>query len=520
MSPNTDKRPSDYKPLLFTTTVRNPERIKGFLNILKRYNGKILTNELAEQVEGDLIKFGLYRPLKINLQVKNKLNNGEELSDEEVSEIMRCNPQSHKEAGFLRGWPSRFDTHFKIAKELGFVFYQLGKPIEFSDIGLKFADNEHPEFEQQAFLNAFVKYQSNNPFRRVLNENVPLILLISVIKKLNEDEKFNNAGISRLEIPIILCWRDNNSEALYEKIKSLREKYGYEPSWETILDICDKLTEGRHNSQKDVTIMQELPDEFIRKMRLTGLITLRGFGKFIDINKKELEKVDYVLSNYSSYKKYDTEKEYFDYISQVDDRLLSLGLARKIDFEEENKLLAKWTSHYTWSTIKDELINLTKNNPSSTDEILKFIPSPLRLEFLTSLAIVSKYPTIKVVPNYISDDEGLPSTHAPGNNADIECYENAGCSLLEVTLLNGTVQVSREMPPITRHLEDKKIKNLNAVSFFIAPKIHEDTFRWIKFIDFKEKLTIFAYSIEEFVLKLEKNEEYFYQTTYQQYEQI
>ena len=119
------------------------------------------------------------------------MNNGTLLEDNEVLKILEDNPQSHKEAGFDYGWPSRFDTWFKISKQLGFVYYNVGEPITFSDIGLKFADNEHPEFEQQAFLNAFAKYQTNNPFRRVLNENVPLVLLLEVIKKLNSDSDFN-----------------------------------------------------------------------------------------------------------------------------------------------------------------------------------------------------------------------------------------------------------------------------------------------------------------------------------------
>jgi len=42
-------RKSEYKPLLFTTTLRNPERLKWFLGVLKNYNGQILTNELAKK---------------------------------------------------------------------------------------------------------------------------------------------------------------------------------------------------------------------------------------------------------------------------------------------------------------------------------------------------------------------------------------------------------------------------------------------------------------------------------------
>ena len=33
------KRKSTYKPLLFTTTVRNPERMKRLLHILSYFNG-------------------------------------------------------------------------------------------------------------------------------------------------------------------------------------------------------------------------------------------------------------------------------------------------------------------------------------------------------------------------------------------------------------------------------------------------------------------------------------------------
>ncbi len=56
---------------------------------------------------------------------------------------------------------------------------------------------------------------------------------------------------------------------------------------------------GEFKKFKPKSVMVDYPDEFIRKMRLTGLISLRGGGRFIDINKNEQEKVDYILKNYS-----------------------------------------------------------------------------------------------------------------------------------------------------------------------------------------------------------------------------
>ena len=325
------KRKSTFKPLLFTTTVRNPERTKRLLNLLSKFNTKVLTSELAEEIIAELIKYGVYRPMKISDVIKEKWSTSKKgefseilLTDKEVQEVLINNPQRHKEAGFEKGWASRFATYFDFAKELGFVYFWSGVKIEFSEIGLKLANSiqvdvkgdnilvsePHPEFEQQAFLLALAKYQRNNPFIRVLNDNVPLILLLQTINKLNADKDFNGAGILKLEIPLVLYWKDNDAESLYQRIKKLRQDHGFDPSWEIITEICrDEIMEGSDIERDNKSIMVDYPDEFIRKMRLTGLISLRGAGRFIDVNKNEINKVNYVLENYSKYPTFQTEKE-------------------------------------------------------------------------------------------------------------------------------------------------------------------------------------------------------------------
>ena len=65
-------RKAEYKPLLFTTTVRSPERMKGLLKIFSIFNGEKLTNLLATKIVGELIRYGLYRPMKQGSQVKAK----------------------------------------------------------------------------------------------------------------------------------------------------------------------------------------------------------------------------------------------------------------------------------------------------------------------------------------------------------------------------------------------------------------------------------------------------------------
>ena len=100
----------EYKPLLYTTTMRNPGRLKYMLYVLNQFEGQILDDDLATKICGETIRYGLYRPMKKLLSVQNKwtsTSNGEfseyMLTDDEVKLMLRRNPQSHKEAGFEKG---------------------------------------------------------------------------------------------------------------------------------------------------------------------------------------------------------------------------------------------------------------------------------------------------------------------------------------------------------------------------------------------------------------------------------
>ena len=493
------KRQSEYKPLLFTTTMRNPERLKDFLTVLAEYDGEILTDEIIGKVSKTLIQKGLYQPRKISHAIKDKWKNEIELSESETEKVFLDNPQSHKEAGFKKGWPTRFDTWFKIAKELGFVWYWPSEEIKFSESGKMLLDKEKPENELMVFANAFAKYQRQNPFRRVLNKNVPLILLIQTIKLLNDDSDYNGTGISRLEIPLLLCWQNDNAESLYREIKKLRKKYKYSPSNEVILELCYELL--NETKRDDNSILGDYPDDFIRKMRLTGLFSLRGGGRFIDINTKELATVNYILENYISYPELATEKDFFDYIGKVDHNLIATLSVFKAPARTTKAELEKWVNHYAWESIKTEMLNLAQKK-SSMDDILKVIEQPLRLEFLTSLAILKKLPNVAVKPNFVSDDEGLPTSFASGGNPDIECLEDQDTILVEVTLLTGTQQHIRESFSIHRHLEEYIKNGTKSYSVFISPKSFIDTERYFSFIK-KDGLEVRISDIDKFVSSLE-----------------
>ncbi len=524
------QRDAEFKPLLYTTTVRNPERYKDFMHILKRYDGSILTPDVVRDFECDLFVCGLYRPMIVPQSVKDKwstTSSGEfsdtPLTREEALSVYTQNDpltnpniKGHKEAGFAKGWESRFDTQFKLMKVLGFVDYDMGKPIRFSEIGDLLSQvvkidvtndsinrevvNAH--LEQYVFMQSFARQQRCNPYIRELNDNIPLILLLQVINLLNADSRYNNAGISRQELPLLIFWKDNSAQALYQRICKLRDNFGFDPSDEVIIDICiNEIMGGSYKKFKAKSIIMEYPDEFIRKMRLTGLITLRGAGRFIDINHLEDDRVAYILQNYSSYVKYDTKQAYFNYMSTIDSNLSTIAPIEVSD-KDSARLLNNWTSVYCWEGVKSEILLLAKKQPSS-DNVLRFIPAPARLEFLSALLIKIRYPHVDVIPNYPCDDEGLPTSTAGGGKGDIYCYEGDMGIIIEVTMSTGRNQTVMEIWPIGRHLEEFQGVKAGAVCYFIAPSIYTDSHSQIEFLKFSKELKIKPLSIVDFTSYLE-----------------
>ena len=261
---------------------------------------------------------------------------------------------------------------------------------------------------------------------------------------------------------------------------------------------------GEDIKRDEKSIMNDYPDEFIRKMRLTGLISLRGMGRFIDINKTELNKVQYVLDNYSDYKKYQTEREYFDYMAKEDENLIDLT-TEKISTEEHDHLLENWAKEYEFSTIKKELLILAKKGRSK-DKILKLLAHPVRLEFLTAIAVKSKFSQIQVIPNYPCDDEGLPTSTAGGGKGDIECYENSDGILIEVSMSAGRQQVQAESSPVARHLQNfKEIVN-SSMCIFIAPTIYPDTEDYYEWSRERKNIYIYPKTIDEFLDHIDSSE--------------
>lgn len=243
-------------------------------------------------------------------------------------------------------------------------------------------------------------------------------------------------------------------------------------------------------------------------MRMSGLLSLRGNGRFLDINRFEKELSEYVIENYMTYPKYDSEDDYIDYMGTVDSSILDIDDHIEIDFSDIRKVtLYKYAEQMTKDDVRKELITVCEKKESK-DSILRYINRPTRLEFLASIALVQNFKGLDVNPNYAVDDEGLPTFTASGGCADIECYDSDCDSYFEVTLMCGRAdQVNNEIIPISRHLKEAKAnRRQESFSVLVAPVIHEDTKEAAEWQKMKNDVDILTLDINEFISEIDEKD--------------
>jgi len=509
------ERQKEYKPLSFSTTMRNPARIVDFLDCILPFEGQILTDQVIHEIAVKLISKKLYKPTFIgkDSRLKNIYNSEDNFSFEDTEYIIQNSPQKHKEAGFEAGWSSRFDTWYKLSMEFGFVYYAMNAPIEISTTGHMLIDavREVPKNDdkiQNVFLNAMMKYQTNNPFRKNSNDNAPLPLLLNVIKKLKDDPEERDSGIFIKELSMIICWSDNNAETLYKEIKAFRKKYHFTYSDEVIYSRCLQILNADSSKKNRFKISQitgEAVDEFIRKMRITGLISLRGNGRFVDFNSFETERIDYIIRNYTVFDSFSSKKDYFKYMGNIDSYIFNIQHQEPTDISAvKERTISYWAEKHDKDFIYNELSIACSRNESH-DPILRIIDKPTRFEFLTSIALKQHFKDLIIRPNYKSDDEGIPTFTAAGGMADIECFDKDCNPLVEVTLMQARTQATNEMPAITRHLIEaiEKYPNTKVFTLFIAPVLHADTIYMAKFSKFQYNVDIVTLNVKDFIKKLD-----------------
>jgi len=499
--------------------MRNPDRIAGFLNQMRPYENQILTTDIIFKIIYGVIRNKLYKPSYINRNdLYKEIWNSEEITfdNSQIIDIINNTPQHHKEAGYDYGWESRFQTWYSLSQEFGFVYYSKGTKLLISESGHLLIDaynQDTPDEEkiQNVFLNAMVKYQSNNPYRKNSNTNIPLVLLLKVLILLREKPIKNNSNLSRSELSLFICWNDFDADSLYKLIEKIRNDVGFNCTDEYMYNICLEILGYKSNAEKELVknyfkiekICGESVDEYIRKMRSTGIISLKGNGRFLGLNSFESNKIDFILSNYNNLKEFESKEDYYKYLGSIDNHFILLHneVNHEVEYNVKINTLYDIAKKYSKEEILEELLILSAKK-ESRNPIFKYIPAPTRLEFLTSISLAQTLKKCIIQPNYSIDDEGYPTMTARGNVPDIVCMdpENFMISNIEVTLMRGrTDQVNNEMIPIKRHLVSINKPSFEVFALFIAPTIHDDTKEIAAWFKHKDNVNIYTYSIDEYV---------------------
>ena len=545
------------KPWSITTTLRNPERLRDFLIVLKGLENSEWTFKNQRKYQILLIKERVYG------YGSNQFYNG--LSQKRIALIDdQTKKISFKQAEGIFNSKNYEDPAMRgrqsmnPLKKFGFVVIKDGK-IYITSLGKLFLKDNFDLGE--IFFRSFIKWQIPNPdsddYKLDDGYDIkPFIGVLHLIQKVNEiSEKSGKIvkGISKEEFslfcPTLVNYKLIGSYA--EQIIALREnlvgktKQEQKIIWNEYKNIFAKEFLGTSNTTKVKKLLSNLKDygdNAVRYFRLTRYIYIRGGGFYIDLEQRRRIEIENLIHFDNAQSKVFTSKEnYSEYISNISKPKLPWETKEKLAeiilkliedinlYEKEIGITPKSFLDYKKLSTDDLKIFINglrnyrrelqdKQNHQKSQEIeaiKKYIEElenifnsddkPILLEKLLSLGLNALNDALKIKPNYPVGDDNEPTFTAPANTPDIECFYEEHNAICEVTMLTARDQWYNEGQPVMRHLRDfeNKYQDKNAYCLFVAPKLHRDTINtfWtaIKYEYEGKKQKIVPLSINNFI---------------------
>ncbi len=542
------------QPLIsMSTTIRNPERLQGFLGVLKQIEGETFNSATQEKYQILLIKHRLYLPTKIPKQYIDLFKNSAEDITYDIAEKV-FHAQKYEDP------PMRGRQSVNPLNKLGFCIAKesLGA-VKITRLGNLFlSDNADIGY---IFFKSMLKLQLPNPlsddFTSKQGFNIrPLIATMHLIRAVS--------GLTQTEfslfVPTLTNYRNIKSYAkLICKRRALKRKKGIE-------SFDKKFLKGFYKSKtltdKQLSNPFEYGDNLMRYFRLTKYFQIiKGpFGRWkVNLEPSRIKEIEQLLSLYDgAAMKFENLDKYIEYLTDINqpalpwesdatksvDIIQSLTELVNSDFEslDVDKQIKVKEKHEALTNINladlgsKELEALISNLRAFRLEIIQLARDaklkrnierlkctladlkdkkklrdidPVGFEYLIAECFKIIDDEIEIKPNCVLDDNGNPIGFAPGNRADIEGYYNSFNSIFEATLDVSRHQVYRESIPVMRHLKDFGVKNPDKPSYciFIAPKIHDDTVNYfwyaVKFGFEGNRQKIVALDLEHFIEVLE-----------------
>ena len=549
------------KPWSITTTLRNPERLRSFLIVLKQLEGENWNLENQRKYQILLIKERVYG--YGNTQFYNGLTQGQiDLIDNQIKEISFEKAEEIFNAKNYEDPAMRGRQSMNPLKKIGLVVIKDEK-IFITSLGKLFLQDNFDLGE--IFFRSFIKWQLPNPdttdYKLENGYNIkPFIGVLHLINQVNQEslkigEKAK--GISKQEFslfcPSLINFGDIENYA--DKILKLREnqkgksKQGQKQIFENYKKVFAQEfleTANQEKIKKFLKNLKDYGDNAIRYFRLTRFLYIRGGGFYIDLEKRRQVEIENLLNfDNAESKEFESKEQYLDYIADISEPKLPweskeeyIKILKKLiedikDYEIKVNVKTKEFLEYQnfneeelkkyISELREyrrELQNEENHQKSQeVEQINDYIETlnrlsridrtlenrPVLLEKFSSLGLNALNDALKIKPNYPVGDDNEPTFTAPANTPDIECYYENFNTVCEVTMLNGRDQWYNEGQPVMRHLRDFENKNKDKKSYclFIAPKIHRDTLNtfWtsVKYEYEGSKQYIIPFTINDFV---------------------
>jgi hypothetical protein len=544
------------KPWSISTTVRNPERIRDFLIIIKTMEGLEWSRENQTKFQILLIQNRLYgygNPQfynGLNKEHIELLDSQNEITFSQAKEILES--KNYVGDGDLRGRQS-----FNPLEKMGFVYLDKNNKIKLTAVGNYFLEDNYDLGD--VFFRSFLKWQLPNfdarHYKKEDGYNInPFISTLHFINKVNEiwqDLGENPVGISKKEfaifVPTLINYENiqNVANNLIQFRKEIRTKENKkEFHYNYIKSFLE--TEDEKTIEKAIANTIEYTDNIIRYFRLTRFIYIRGNGHYIDLEPRRTIEINSLLEHFEGNAlEFENYEEFVEYLGDLNQPHLPWEtinflkeIAKKIireinDLEQEvslkqfefkdidelnlNELKIYITSLRDYRRIVQEEINHKKSQ--NTQELKEYIKNlkeiysipnrALMLEKYITLGLNALNDALRIRPNYLVGDDNEPTNTAPAGKPDIECFYNTFNAICEVTLLNGRDQWYNEGQPVMRHLRNFEENNSEKPSYclFVAPNIHRDTINtfWysVKYDYEGIKQKIIPLSINQFIELLE-----------------
>lgn len=517
------------KPWSITTTLRNPERLRSFLMVLKQLEGENWNLENQRKFQILLIKervYGYGSTQFYNGLAKKQIDliddQTKEISFEKAEEIF--NAKNYEDPA-MRGRQS-----INPLKKIGLVVIKDEK-IFITSLGKLFLQDDFDLGE--IFFRSFIKWQLPNPdssdYKLEDGYNIkPFIGVLHLINQVNQKSLENGEkakGISKQEFslfaPSLVNFQDIEKYA--DKILELREQQKGKSKQEQkqIFDNYKKVfaqefleTSDKVEIKKLLKNLKDYGDNAIRYFRLTRFLFIRGGGFYVDLEARRQVEIENLLNfDNASVIEFETKEQYLDYIADISEpklpweskeeykKILSKLIEDIKTYEENLNIKAKEIVNYQ-NFNEEELkkyisdlrqyrrelqneenhqnsqeLNQINDYIEKLENIFNFDDKPILLEKLSTLGLNALNDALKIKPNYPVGDDNEPTFTAPANTPDIECYYQEFNAICEVTMLKSRDQWYNEGQPVMRHLRDFENQNNNKKTYclFIAPTIHRDT---------------------------------------------